>query len=309
MTTTDQSGIRLGMIAPFAEGLITSGSFLRELAGTLEECGVESLWTVEHVVFAEDYEPLYPYSESGRTPSAAGVVPMPDPLETIAFLAGASTTLRFGTAMVVAPLHSPVVLAKRAATIDRQSDGRFMLGLGIGWQKEEYAAVGAPFTDRGRRLDDCIGAMRALWADAPATFHGTYVSFDRLHSLPRPANGSVPIILGGNSEPAVRRAGRSGDGWFPYTITPDDFAVAADALRRSAAAAGREEDAVEITAWPGSCDRDRENDPAFVHRYAAAGATRLVLGPPPAGELLGPGGLDRLREYVDRYRQDVLAKL
>ncbi|NUU22405.1 MAG: LLM class flavin-dependent oxidoreductase [Streptomycetaceae bacterium] len=124
--------IRLGMMAPFADGLITDGGFLRDLAATLEDCGVESLWTVEHVVVAEDYEPPYPYSASGRTPSGGEHVPMPDPLETIAFLAGASATLRFGTAVVVAPLHSPVVLAKRAATIDRHSDGRFMLGLGIG---------------------------------------------------------------------------------------------------------------------------------------------------------------------------------
>src|SRR5262249_50883651 len=161
-----------------------SGGFLRDFAGTLEECGVESVWTVEHVVIAEEYEPLYPYSESGRTPSGGTHVPMPDPLETIAFLAGASRTLRFGTAMVVAPLHSPVVLAKRAATIDRHSDGRLMLGLGIGWQKEEYAAVGAAYADRGRRLEECVGAMRALWRDAPASYAGRHVAFERLNSLP-----------------------------------------------------------------------------------------------------------------------------
>jgi probable F420-dependent oxidoreductase len=303
--------MKLGMMAPFADGLITSGSFLRDLAGTLEECGVESLWTVEHVVVAADYEPLYPYSESGRLPSAAGTVPMPDPLETIAFLAGASTKLRLGTAMVVAPLHSPVVLAKRAATIDRHSGGRFMLGLGIGWQKEEYAAIGVPYSDRGRRLDDCVGAMRALWADEPATFHGTHVSFDRLHCLPRPESGAVPIVLGGNSGPAVRRAGRVGDGWFPYTITPEDFAAAADEMRAARDAAGRPEDAVEITVWPGSCDRERELDPDFVRGYVAAGATRIVLTPPAYGPdgLLGPRGLDALRDHVDRYRHDVLAKL
>jgi len=300
--------IRLGVMAPFADGLITSGGFLRDFAGTLEECGVESVWTVEHVVVAEDYEPLYPYSDSGRTPSAAGVVPMPDPLETIAFLAGATRTLRFGTAMVVAPLHSPVVLAKRVATIDRHSDGRLMLGLGIGWQKEEYAAVGAAYSQRGARLEECVEAMRELWANAPATYRGRFTSFERVHCLPRPESGTVPIVLGGNSEPAVRRAGRTGDGWFPYTITAEDFEERAALLRSSAVEAGRAEDAVEITAWPGSCDREAQHDPAWVRRFTEAGATRLVFALNPA-ELAGPRGLDVLRERIAQYRENVADKL
>ncbi|WP_433678633.1 TIGR03619 family F420-dependent LLM class oxidoreductase [Nocardia sp. CA-119907] len=302
---------RIGMLVPYVDGLATSGTFLREFAAALEECGVESVWTVEHVVVAEDYEPLYPYSKDGRMPGPESAVPMTDPLETIAFMAGASRTLRFGTAMVVAPLHSPVVLAKRAATIDRHSGGRLLLGLGIGWQKEEYAAVGAPFQARGARLEDCIGAMRALWADAPASFHGSHTAFDRLSCVPRPESGAVPIVLGGHSAPAVRRAGLLADGWFPYTIGPADFAAAADRLRDTAVTAGRGEDAVELTVWPGSCDPTREFDPDFVRPYVRAGATRLVLNPPLFGpdSLLGPRGLDGLRDTVDRYREEVVAKL
>ncbi|MFG2520906.1 LLM class F420-dependent oxidoreductase [Streptomyces sp. NPDC048527] len=303
--------LRLGMMAPFTDGLITSGGFLRDLAGTLEECGVESLWTVEHVAVAERYEPLYPYSDDGRIPGSSGAVPMPDPLETIAFLAGDSRSLRFGTAMIVAPLHSPVVLAKRAATIDRHSDGRLMLGLGIGWQKEEYAAVGVPYQDRGRRLEECVGAMRALWGNGPASYQGRHVSFEGLHSLPRPGGGAVPVVLGGNSDPAVRRAGRIGDGWFPYTITPEDFTRQADLLREAARGAGRAEDAVEITVWPGSCDRERAGDPSWVQGFVDAGATRLVIAPRIRGAdgLSGPRGLDAVREQIDRYRAEVWEKL
>ncbi|MEV5879504.1 LLM class F420-dependent oxidoreductase [Streptomyces sp. NPDC052101] len=303
--------LRLGMMAPFSDGLITSGGFLRDLAGTLEECGVESLWTVEHIVIADSYEPLYPYSPDGRIPGASAAVPMPDPLETIAYLAGASDTLRFGTAMIVAPLHSPVTLAKRAATIDRHSRGRLMLGLGIGWQKEEYAAVGVPCQDRGRRLEECVGAMRALWATGPASYHGRHVSFDGLHSLPRPESGAVPVVLGGNSDPAVRRAGRIGDGWFPYTIGPEDFARRTGLLREAARAAGRAEDAVEITVWPGSFDRARESHPAWVSGFTDAGATRLVIAPRIRGAdgLTGPRGLAALRDQIDRFRTEVLEKL
>jgi probable F420-dependent oxidoreductase len=262
-------------------------------------------------VVADGYQPDYPYSEDGRMPGPPHGIPMTDPLETIAFMAGATETLRFGTAMVVAPLHSPVVLAKRAATIALHSADRLLLGLGIGWQQEEYAAVGAPFRQRGARLEEGIEAMRALWRDAPASYSGRHFSFDPLFCEPRPSTGRVPIVLGGNSEPAVRRAGRIGDGWFPYTITPQDFAAAADLLRSQAVAVGRSEEAVELTAWPGSCDRAREFEPDFVRGYTDAGATRLVLNAPRYGgeSLLGPTGLARVRDYVDRYRDEVMSKL
>ena len=127
--------VALGMLLPYADGLITSGSFLRDFAAAAETAGVESLWSVEHVVVADDYEPRYPYSSSGRMPTVSGVLPMPDPLELLAFIAGVTDRMVLGTSVVVAPLHSPVVLAKRAATIDRLSGGRLQLGLGIGWQR------------------------------------------------------------------------------------------------------------------------------------------------------------------------------
>lgn len=300
--------MRIGMLMPYLDGLVTSGGFLREFAAAAEECGLESIWTVEHVVVAQDYEPLYPYSPDGRMPGGDLGTPMTDPLETLAFVAAASTTLRLGTAMVVAPLHSPVVLAKRAATLDRLSDGRLLLGLGIGWQKEEYAAVGVPFADRGGRLDECIGAMRALWTQHPATYSGKHVSFERQFCLPRPER-SIPIVLGGNSLPAVRRAAQVGDGWFPYTIGSDDFARGADRIREIATAAGRSEDAVEMTIWPGSFDFTREFDADYVRPYVAAGASRLVLTPPMFGPESLLNGVESLAGYVDRYRNDVVATL
>ena len=156
------------------------------------------------------YESRYPYSASGRMAGQPGSVPMPDPLELLAFLACASSTLRLGTAIVVAPLHSPAVLAKRVATVDRLSGGRVELGLGIGWQREEYAAVGAAFDHRGSRLEECIEAMRALWADHPASYEGQYVSFSRVFSEPPPEKGRVPILLGGHSDAGRRTGGPHG---------------------------------------------------------------------------------------------------
>ena len=299
----------LGVMLPLAPGQVTSGDFLREWVAVVEECGAESVWGVEHVVVADDYEPRYPYSTTGRMPSgsgaAAGAVPMPDPLDTLAFVAAASRRLRLGTAVVVAPLHSPAVLAKRAATVDNLSGGRLVLGLGIGWQREEYAAVGVPFGRRGARLEECIGAMRALWTQAPATFVGEHVAFRRVYSTPQPARGTVPIVLGGNSAAAVERAGRIGDGWFPFTIGPDELATSARRLRAVASGAGRDPEAVEITAWPGSHDPAAEDDVDAVRRYVAAGARRIVIRRPVTPE----GGLPALREALLRFRGSVFDRL
>ena len=294
----------LGVMAPFVDGLITSGDFLQELVGTLDECGVESVWTVEHVIVAEDYEPLYPYSADGRMVSGAGRVPMPDPLELLAFMACASPTLRLGTSVVVAPLHSPAVLAKRAATLERISGGRLMLGLGIGWQREEYAAVGVPYSDRGRRLEECIEAMRALWSEHPASYHGRHVSFDRVHSVPAPSR-PVPIVLGGHSEAAVRRAGRMAEGWFPFTITAEELETSAALLREVAGSCGRPADAVEITAWPGSVDPGSERSVGWVRRFVDAGASRLVV----RVAITRPDQLGELRDGLLRYREEVLDRL
>jgi probable F420-dependent oxidoreductase len=228
--------------------------------------------------------------------------PMPDPLETLAFVAAVTTTLRLGTAVVVAPLHSPAVLAKRAATLDRLSDGRFTLGLGIGWQVEEYAAVGVPYQDRGRRLEECIGAMRALWGPQPASFSGRYVSFDRVHSIPSPASGAVPVLLGGHSPAAVKRAGRLADGWFPFTISPDEFEDCMKVLGDAATAAGRSPDAVEVTCWPGSAGLSSLDD---VRRYVSVGASRVVMG---AG-ITRPDQLGELRADLLRFQDEVIARL
>jgi len=293
----------LAVIAPYGDGLITSAGFLRDFAGTIEECGVDSVWTVEHVIVADAYDPKYPYSSDGRMPSAAGVVPMPDPLELLAFFAALTTRLRFGTAVVVAPLHSPAVLAKRAATLDRLSDGRFMLGLGIGWQREEYAAVGAAFSERGARLEESIGAMRALWADSPATFDGRFTSFRAVHSEPHPINGTVPIVLGGNTDAAVTRAARVADGWFPYAINADEFAQQADKFRAAAGDAGR--DAPAITVWPGSLDPTRERELGWVRGFVDAGASTLAVRLP----IRTPADLAGVPDHLARYRDEILDKL
>lgn len=293
----------LGVIVPYVDGVVTSGDAMSEFAETLEACGVESVWTVEHVIEAERYEPLYPYDESGKMPGR--FVPMADPLEILAFLAARSRHLVLGTAVMVAPLHPPVVLAKRAATLAGLSGGRLVLGLGIGWQREEYASVGVPYADRGQRLEESVLAMRELWAHRPASFAGRHVAFDRVHLVPPPPGDRVPIILGGNSAAAVDRCGRLADGWYPHAIAPGDFAVAAARLRDAAVATGRSADDVPISVDPSSVDRTKWLDRDWVQQYVDHGATRLVV----RSGITGPGDVGTVRETVERYREQVLDRL
>jgi probable F420-dependent oxidoreductase len=284
---------------------IRSGGFIKDFAATVEAAGIESVWATEHVIMAADYEPLYSYSRSGRIPEGAEMSPMADPLEMLSFIAAASERLLLGTGVLVAPLHSPVVLAKRAATIDRLSGGRLLLGLGIGWQREEYEAVGASFRDRGRRLNEAIPVMRALWRDSPATFAGRSVAFERVYMLPQPERKNIPIIVAGNSNAAIERAGRLADGWYPHAIAPDEFAAGVSRLADAARAAGRRPEDITITVAPESADRTRKYDVDWIRRYGEAGATRLIVLPP----IHKDDDLASLPAFVDRYQNEVLAKL
>lgn len=294
-------GMRLGVLVPLVADLVVSPTFLAEFAGVAEDHGVESVWTPEHVVVAERYEARRSYSPVGRM-VVRSTVPVPDPLEVLTFLAAHTRSVRLGSAVVVAPQGSPAVLARRAATLDRLSGGRFMLGLGIGWQREEYAEVGAAFAELGGRLEEGIEAMRALWS-------GSSAAFDRVQSYPQPARGAIPIVLGGHSKAEVARAGRLADGWFPFAIDPATFERRADLLRRSAEDAGRDPASVEITvrpaSRPGAHEAAPETDREWVSRYAAAGATRMVIQP-----RVGPDGdLSSLAAQLDRCQEHVLARL
>ena len=296
---------QLGYIPPMTKGLTDDRGYVIPLVEMLEDVGVESVWTVEHVIMAENYEPLYPYSDDGQAPTAPDTL-MPDPLEWHAFAAARTERINLGTAVVVASQHSAAILAKRVATLDALSGGRVRLGVGIGWQREEYEAVGVPYRDRGRRLDETIEAMRTLWRDDVASYQGRHVRFEGVHMDARPANGeSVPILIGGSSEHAARRAGRLGDGWYPYVISPQDFAAGVETLEAAAAEAGRDASQIELTIWPGSFDFTRTFDVDLVRAYTDGGASRVVIS---SGESQTTD-IGKQRDFIRRYQDEVLAKL
>jgi probable F420-dependent oxidoreductase len=182
------------------------------------------------------------------------------------------------TGVIILPLRDPFVLAKQVATLDSMSGGRVELGIGVGWLKEEFEALGVPFEKRGKRSDEYIAVMRKLWAEDGASFKGEFVSFDEVSSNPKPVNRSVPIVIGGHSEAAAKRAGRLGDGFFPSIGSQVDTVPLFDVVRRTAEAAGRDPKSVEIMAGcpdllPGSTKDPR----AAIEERARQGVTRIIL--------------------------------
>ena len=208
------------------------------VAKAAEHHGFATLWAGEHVVMVDDPVSTYPYSDDGKiavpaTPtgsirSSASVSPPPP-----------RATIRVATGVLLLPEHNPVLVAKQAASLDRLSNGRFTLGVGIGWSREEFDALGVPFARRAERTAEYVDAMRTLWRDDVASYSGEFVRFDTIRVNPKPVRDRrIPIVLGGNSDAALRRVVAWGDGWYGFYL--DDVAAVADtgAARRQAVRRG-----------------------------------------------------------------------
>lgn len=252
-------------------GAAVTGRGAAELGRAAEEAGFDSLWTVEHVVVPAGYESAYPYSRSGRMAGGVEDMDIPDPLVWLSYVAAVTETLLLGTGIVILPQRNPVILAKEAASVDVLSGGRMMLGIGAGWLAEEFAALGVPFEDRGARTDDYIRALRALWAGGTASYRGRFISFEDVYSRPLPVQKPIPIVVGGHSKRAARRAGELGDGFFPNGPSHEAVAELIGHARRCAEGAGRDPDALQITV--GS-----KPDLETVERWADVGVDRVVIG-------------------------------
>ena len=213
--------VKFGVVAPVAAGVTADPRWMAAFARHLEACGFESIVAVEHTVLATRYDSVYPYDPSGRVELAADC-PVPDPLDLLSFLAAHTDRLGLATGVLVLPNHHPVVLAKRAATVDALSGGRLRLCVGVGWLREEIEACGTEFESRGRRADEQLAVLRALWDQQPdgVTHHGEFFRFENAVCSPKPVAGQyLPVHIGGHSKAAARRAGRFGDGFQPLGVT------------------------------------------------------------------------------------------
>lgn len=250
-------GINFG---PCAEPETAAG-----VARAAEAAGFDSVWTGEHVVLPDPQEPPSP---------APPETPMLDPAVALSFLAGQTRTLLLATGIVILPQRNPLVLAKELGSVDVLSRGRLVFGLGAGYLGAEFAALGAPFVERGAVTDEAIEVIRTLWTQDKPSFSGQWWSFEGIQSNPRPVQQPhPPIVVGGHSPPAYRRAVRQGDGWYGFALDLDATKASLDGLAKAAGAAERPADrgTLEVTVTPaGNLDRD------LAHRFEDLGVHRLV---------------------------------
>jgi probable F420-dependent oxidoreductase len=278
-----KASVKVAVLAPVADGVTADPEWMVAFARHLEGCGFESIVVVEHTVLVTRYDSVYPYDSSGRVGLAADC-PIPDPLDVLAFLAGHTSRLGLATGVLVLPNHHPVVLAKRAATVDALSGGRLRLCVGVGWLKEELQACGAAFDSRGRRADEQLTVLRALWADNPqgASHHGEFFDFEDVMSYPKPVAGErLGIHIGGHSRAAARRAGRLGDGLQPLGVAGPQLASLIALMREEASSAGRDPAVLEVSLGHAVTKIDAERAGGLVEQ----GADRIVLSMPPTADI------------------------
>ena len=277
----------------FGSSVAVDGPATIELCQRAEAAGFESVWGGEHVILPDSIASKYPYTPDGKIP-AKPETPIPDPLIWLAFAAAAAPTLKLGTCILIVPQRNPLILAKELATLDQLSGGRLELGLGVGWLKEEFEALGVPWERRGARNDEYIAAMRAVWAESHAEFHGEFVDFEPVTCSPKPVNGNIPILVGGDTNVAINRAVKLAEGYFPGEGDIDRLRALIGRVRAACEAADRDPDSLEINAMFGMQMADPE---AGVEQMREAGVGRMMI---PAFFFAGPGGLDRMDELAEK---------
>jgi len=259
--------VRLGVCCA-GLGEASTGDFIARSAKAAERAGFSAYWVPDHLVtFAEYPESTYPYADYfvALPDPRMGIA---DPITAMTWAAAVTTRIEVGCNVVVLPQRNPVVLAKQLSTLDEFSGGRVAFGAGSGWAKEEYAAASADWPNRGKRMDEYIAVMRALWREDLASHHGETFDFTDAYMFPKPVRGDIPILLGGESAPAMRRVARAGDGWFAFRLLPDSAHAPIAELKRLTRECGRDPEQLRIFAplFPHSTREDLE-------KYREAGVT------------------------------------
>lgn len=249
----------------------TSPELIADFGRIVEERGFHSVWVPEHVVFFRDYASRYPYAEDGRLPGDPdGVM---EPLTALTFLAAVTERVRLGTGVLLVPQRNPLYTAKQTADVDYLSKGRLDLGIGIGWLREEFDALGIPWARRADRTRECIAVMKTLWCDEVSSFEGEFFELPPCLQNPKPVQRPhPPLYFGGESEPALRRVAELGQGWFGYNVTPEAFDANVERLDELLGEAGRVRADIKIQVTP-----HRESPEDALEHFRDAGVDQVVL--------------------------------
>lgn len=237
-----------------SRGPTSSPEALRALAQRAEDLGYDSVWVSDHIILPRQVQSFYPYSPDG-VPGFVPDEPYYEPLATLNFLAGCTRRVRLGTHVLIIPYRNPVLTAKILATLDVLSEGRVILGAGVGWMEEEFQAMGLDtYAQRGAVTDEYLQLYKELWTKEHPEFNGEYYQLSGAGFQPKPVQQPhPPIWIGGHTGPAIRRAAKLGDGWMPIglrppaILEPEEMAAKIAQLRRATVRAGRPEDAVDVT--------------------------------------------------------------
>ncbi len=291
--------MKVGLHVPQV-GRSASPGAIALLARAAEEAGFDSLWVFDHVVLPREQRTPYPNSDDGKLgypPSAS----MLEPVVLLSYLAALTSRITIGTSVLVLPMRQPVLHAKMLATVDLLCGGRLVVGAGTGWWKEEFEVLGVPFARRGRRMEECLQLMQALWRDDFVDFHGEFYSCDGWASNPKPVNGHIPLWLGGESRAQLERVGRLADGWHAGARNFAGLAPGMEIARESAARAGRDPASL-LLGLEGAALIAHDGQEQAAEQLAAAAAAGVdhaiaVLHPRETGDLAA----GTIREFGESY--------
>jgi probable F420-dependent oxidoreductase len=268
--------LKIGVALPNV-GMDHGKEMLLPVAEAAERLGFDSVWVAHHVALPYERSSEYPYQRSGTEIAMTPGMQWLDPIVTLSLVAGVTDRVRLGTSVFVLPYREPVTLAGELAGLDVVSDGRLIFGVGVGWMREEFAAIGVPASERGARTDEYIKALRVLWTEDPATFEGKFTRFENvvLATTPR-SEGGPPIWVGGNTDAALRRALRLGDGWHGFEVFPEELDDLRQRLARLGDDVGRDPASLELSVVRGLIPPGREEESFIPDRRMLTGSAEAI---------------------------------
>jgi probable F420-dependent oxidoreductase len=262
--------MKIGCIMPMNDA--TSPSYIAEAGALVEELGFHSFWVPEHVLFFPEYESRYPYTDDGRIQGDPRS--LLDPLTALTFVAAHTRSIKLCTGICLVPQRNPIYTAKQVADLDYLSNGRVEFGIGIGWLKEEFEALGVPWKDRAGRTKECIEVMQTLWCDEVSQYKGKYFELKAAYQNPKPVQKPhPPLLFGGESDPALERVATQGQGWYGFNLTPQRFEEHLNNLDKKLSTHGRQLSDLKIYLSPHSESKSKADIAAF----KSLGADQIVL--------------------------------
>ena len=289
--------MKLGLFLPLAGDPTRLRDMVATAATVAERTGFHSLWFAEHVALFDTHASRYPYSPDGSFP-LTGEIGFVEPFVAIAFAAALTTRIRLGTGICLVPQRPPLYTAKQVADCDVLSGGRLDFGVGIGWLREEFEALGVPFAGRAARCREYLAAMRALWTEPVSRYEGRLVRMPPLRMFPKPIQKPhPPIVFGGESDAALRRVADLGQGWYGFSLLPDEAAARIAALDTLLARRGRKPESIEISVSPYF---KPARDAAALGAYAEAGVDQVIY-------LVGLRGAETIREEIEGLAAELMS--